>query len=235
LGFRAEEAGTAERPSITRDQVFAGPDALTGEGIQTTVKLIGDRCGRSLSTMAPHVADWKAERGGRAVADSPNNQGNVAAAFRQVRAAACNAAQAAIHAEREGPAAARPAMKRERAELAEDITDRQGKLDAAQKQREKLAERGTALAAAAGGLAWERVENACLTGQATTTEKRAQELGTQVTDLQREFALLAARKEGRKPKAKPPSPPPKPRPEFLATAIPNFGAGNLSGPCCLRS
>lgn len=127
--------GKQERPSVTRDRVFAAADALAGEGIQPTVKLIGDRSGRSLSIIAPQIADWKAERRGHAVADSPDTQGNGVTALRQVWAAACNAAQAAIHAEREGLAAARRTMKREGAELAEEISDRQGKLDAAQKSR----------------------------------------------------------------------------------------------------
>lgn len=131
-----------ERPSVTRDQIFGATDALAGEGIQPTVKLIGDR---SLSIIAPQISDWKPERGGHAVADSPDTQGNGVTALRQVSAAARNAAPGAIHAEREGLAAPRRVMKRERAKLAEEITDRQGKLDAEQKKREEIAERGPAL------------------------------------------------------------------------------------------
>lgn len=127
--------GKQERPSVTRDRVFAAADALAGEGIQPTVKLIGDRGGRSLSTIAPNALTGRQSAAATPSRTGSRRRGNVATAFRQVWAAACNAAQAAIHAEREGLASAKRTMKREGAELAEEITGRPGKLDAAQKER----------------------------------------------------------------------------------------------------
>jgi colicin import membrane protein len=127
------------RPGVTRDQVFEAADALADEGIQPTTKLVRDRTGGSFSTITPHRAAWKDERGGRAVANIPDMPEGVAGAARAMWATAWNAAQDAIKSERDGLSAARREMDKERAELAQEIGELESKLDVAETERANLA------------------------------------------------------------------------------------------------
>jgi hypothetical protein len=51
------------RTGVTREQVFEAADALAQEGTQPTTRLVRDRTGGSFSTITPHLAAWKDERG----------------------------------------------------------------------------------------------------------------------------------------------------------------------------
>jgi colicin import membrane protein len=84
------------RTGITGDQVFAAADDLAAEGIQPTVKLVRDRIGGSYSTITPHLATWKEERRGQAVANIPDMPESVEATSRTVWVAAWKASQELI-------------------------------------------------------------------------------------------------------------------------------------------
>lgn len=195
------------RTGITRDQVFAAADALASDGLQPTVKLVRDRIGGSFSTITPHLASWKDERGGRGVASIPDMPESVSSACRSLWAAAWNSGQDAIQTERDGLAAARREMEQERAELAIEIADLEGKLDTAQSERDTLTGRVGEEERARSGAQEEvsrlRVENARLDERVANTEKRADELRAQVERLEGELARLAQAKEAPKPKEKP--------------------------------
>jgi len=202
------------RPGITREQVFEAADALAQEGIQPTAKLVRDRTGGSFSTITPHLAAWKDERGGRGVANIPDMPESVANANWAVWAAAWNAAQDAIKTERDGLTAARRELEKERAEMASEIVELETKLDAVQADRESLAatleaetKRHREAEEAMGGL---RIENARLEERIANTERRADELREQVARLEGELARLAQSKGAPKQE---PKPKPKPAPK----------------------
>jgi colicin import membrane protein len=201
------------RTGVTREQVFEAADQLAQEGIQPTTKLVRDRTGGSFSTITPHLAVWKDERGGRAVANIPDMPEGVAGAARAMWAAAWNAAQEAVKTERDGLTAARREMDKERAELAQEIGELESKLEAAEGERATLAnslaeeeKRHRAADERMGNL---RIENARLEERIANTERRADELRDQVTRLEGELARLAhkqgAAPEASAPKLKPPS------------------------------
>ena len=175
------------RTGVTRDQVFEAADPLAAEGIQPTTKLVRDRIGGSFSTITPHLAAWKDERGGRGVANIPDMPEVVAGAARAMWAAAWNAAQDAIKTERDGLSAARREMDKERAELARRSStlrpsstqcrqtgNRSRQPSEAETKRHREAEEKM------GDL---RIENARLEERIANTEKRADELRDQVTRL----------------------------------------------------
>jgi hypothetical protein len=124
------------RTGVTRDQVFDAADQLADEGIQRTVKLVRDRTGGSFSTITPHIAAWKDERGGRALANIPDMPESVAGTARAMWAAAWNAAQEAIKTECDGLTTARRELEKERGEMAAEISELKSMLDAAQGDRE---------------------------------------------------------------------------------------------------
>jgi colicin import membrane protein len=204
------------RPGVTREQVFEAADALAQEGTQPTAKLVRDRTGGSFSTITPHLAAWKDERGGRGVSNIPDMPEGVAGAARAMWAAAWNAAQEAIKTEREGLTAARREMEKERAEMASEIVELETKLDAIQAERDSLAatleaetKRHREAEEKMGGL---RIENARLAERIANTERRADELRDQVTRLEGELARLAQSKGAptQEPKPKPKPAPKKP-------------------------
>jgi len=200
------------RTGVTREQVFEAADALAAEGIQPTAKLVRDRTGGSFSTITPHLAAWKDERGGRGISNIPDMPGGVAGAARAMWAAAWNAAQEAIKTERDGLSAARRELEKERAEMAQEIVELETKLDAIQGERDSLAatleaetKRHREAEEKMGGL---RIENARIEERIANTERRADELRDQVTRLERELARLAEKKG--EPKEEP-TEPAKPR------------------------
>ena len=183
------------RPGVTREQVFAAATALREEGIQPSVKLVRDRIGGSFSTITPHLAAWKEERGGRGATAIPDMPESVTAAVRQVWAAAWSAAQQAIQAEREGLATLRKEMEQERNELAHEITELEAKVDAALTERDTLAanlsEEKQAKVPLEDALTRERIENTRLIERLSNVDSRAGELRAQVQELQHELARLA--------------------------------------------
>jgi hypothetical protein len=195
------------RTGITRDHVFAAADALAHEGAQPTVKLVRDRIGGSFSTITPHLADWKDERGGRSVASVPDMPEGVTSACRSLWASAWKAGQDAIQTERDGLSAAKREMEQEHAELAHEITDLEGKLDTALAERDalthKLAEEEKGRREAQEAMSKFQIENARLEERVANTEKRAEELRVQVERLEGELARLAQAKEEPKPKERP--------------------------------
>jgi hypothetical protein len=60
------------RPGVIREQVFEAAEPLAQEDIQPTAKLVRDPTGRSFSTITPHLAAWKGERGGGGAANIPD-------------------------------------------------------------------------------------------------------------------------------------------------------------------
>jgi colicin import membrane protein len=202
------------RTGVTREQVFEAADALAQEGIQPTAKLVRDRTGGSFSTITPHLAAWKDERGGRGVANIPDMPESVAGAARAMWAAAWNAAEEAVKTERDGLSAARREMEKERAEMASEIVELEAKLDASEGERTSLAatleaetKRNRQAEEKMSGL---RIENARLEERIANTEKRADELRDQVTRLEGELARLA-HKQGEAPKASAPKARPSPK------------------------
>jgi septal ring factor EnvC (AmiA/AmiB activator) len=195
------------RTGVTRDQVFEAADALAAEGIPPTVKRVRERIGGSFSTITPHFAAWKEERGGRGVANIPDMPKAVAGAARAMWATAWNAAQDAIRTERDGLTAARREMDKERAELAQEIVDLETKLDAVQADRESVAATPEAETKrhreAEEKMSDLRIENARLEERIANTERRAEELRDQVTRLEGELARLAQQKNESKPAPKP--------------------------------
>jgi septal ring factor EnvC (AmiA/AmiB activator) len=206
------------RPGVTRDQVFAAADQLAQEGTHPTAKLVRDRTGGSFSTITPHLAAWKDERGGRGVANIPDMPESVANATWAVWAAAWNAAREAVKTERDGLTAARREMEKERAEMAAEIVELETKLDAIQGERDSL---GATLEAetkrhheAEEKIGDLKIENARLEERIANTDKRADELRDQVTRLEGELARLAQTKGEAKeepPKASAPKPKPSPK------------------------
>jgi colicin import membrane protein len=201
------------RPGVTREQVFEAADALAQEGIQPTAKLVRDRTGGSFSTITPHLAAWKDERGGRGVANIPDMPESIAGAARATWAAAWNAAQEAIKTERDGLSAARREMEKEREEMAAEIVELEAKLDAIRGERDSLAatleaetKRHREAEEKMGEL---KIENARLAERIANTEKRADELRDQVTRLEGELARLAQSKGA--PKASAPELRPAPK------------------------
>lgn len=198
------------RTGVTREQIFAAADTLAAEGTQPTAKLVRDRTGGSFSTITPHLAAWKDERGGRGVANIPDMPESVANANWAVWAAAWKAAQEAIKTERDGLTAARREMEKERAEMAAEIAELETKLDTAQADRDSLAatvetetKRHRQAEEKMGDL---RIENARLEERIANTERRADELRDQVTRMEGELARLAkttgAAREAAAPKPK---------------------------------
>ena len=199
------------RTGVTREQVFEAADALAAEGIQPTAKLVRDRTGGSFSTITPHLAAWKDERGGRAVANIPDMPEGVAGAARAMWAAAWNAAQEAIKTERDGLSAARRDMDKERAELAQEVSELETKLDASEGERASLAatleaeqKRHRESEEKMSDL---KIENARLEERIQNTQMRAEELRDQVTRLERELARLAEKKDEPKEEPKQPTKP----------------------------
>lgn len=187
------------RPGITREQVFETATALAEEGIQPTVKLVRDRIGGSFSTITPHLATWKDERGGTHVASVPDMPEGVASACRTLWVTAWKSGQDAIQTERDGLTSARRDMERERVELTREIADLETRLDAVETERDTLAQK-TAEAEQARTVAFDevsklRVENARLEERVANTEKRAEELRAQVERLEGELTRLAERKQ----------------------------------------
>jgi colicin import membrane protein len=199
------------RTGVTREQVFKAADALAAEGIPPTTKLVRDRTGGSFSTITPHLAAWKDERGGRAVANIPDMPEAVAGAARAMWATAWNAAQDAIKSERDGLTAARREMDKERAELAQEVSELEGKLEAAENERatlaNTLAEKEKRHREAEQKLGDLKIENARLEERIQNTQMRADELRDQVTRLEGELARLA-QKQGAAPEASAPKPKP---------------------------
>lgn len=183
------------RPGVTREQVFSAATALSEEGIQPSLKLVRDRIGGSFSTITPHLAAWKEERGGRGATAIPDMPESVNAAVRQVWTAAWSAGQQAIQAEREGLATLRKEMEQERNELAHEITELEAKVDAALTERDTLAanlsEETQAKVPLEDALTRERIENARLIERLSNVDFRAGELRAQVQELQHELARLA--------------------------------------------
>ncbi len=183
------------RQGISREQVFETATALADEGIQPTVKLVRDRIGGSFSTITPHLAAWKEERGGRQVTSIPDMPESVAAVCRTIWAAAWKAGQDAIQTERDGLTSARRDMERERVELTLEITDLETKLEAVETERETLARKVVELdqvrASALHEVNGLRVENARLEERVANTANRAEELRVQVERLESELARLA--------------------------------------------
>lgn len=183
------------RPGITREQVCEAANALAEEGIQPTVKLVRDRIGGSFSTITPHLATWKDERGGKHVANIPDLPESVAAVCRTIWATAWKAGQDAIQTERDGLTSARRDMELERVELTHEITDLETKLEAAETERDALARKALDVdqerTAALEEVTKMRVENARLEERVANTEKRADELRAQVERLEGELARLA--------------------------------------------
>ena len=199
------------RPGVTREQVFEAADALAQEGTQPTAKLVRDRTGGSFSTITPHLAAWKDERGGRAVANIPDMPEGVAGAARAMWAAAWNAAQEAIKTERDGLSAARREMDKERAELAQEVSELETKLDASEGERASLAatleaeqKRHRESEEKMSDL---KIENARLEERIANTEKRADELRDQVTRLEGDLARLAEKKSDAMEEPKEPAKP----------------------------
>ncbi len=186
------------RQGISREQVFATATALADEGIQPTVKLVRDRIGGSFSTITPHLAAWKEERGSSQVASIPDMPESVAAVCRSIWAAAWKAGQEAIQTERDGLTSARRDMERERVELTLEITDLETKVEALETERDTLNRKATetesARTAALDEVYRLRVENARLEERVANTERRADELRHQVERLEGELARLAAMK-----------------------------------------
>lgn len=183
------------RPGVTREQVFAAATALSEEGIQPSLKLVRDRIGGSFSTITPHLAAWKEERGGRGATAIPDMPESVNAAVRQVWTAAWSAGQQAIQAEREGLATLRKEMEQERNELAHEITELEAKVDAALTERDTLAanlsEETQAKVPLEDALTRERIENTRLIERLSNVDSRAGELRAQLQELQHELARLA--------------------------------------------
>lgn len=183
------------RPGITREQVCEAANALAEEGIQPTVKLVRDRIGGSFSTITPHLATWKDERGGKHVANIPDLPESVVAVCRTIWATAWKAGQDAIQTERDGLTSARRDMELERVELTHEITDLETKLEAAETERDALARKALDVdqerTAALEEVTKLRVENARLEERVANTEKRADELRAQVERLEGELARLA--------------------------------------------
>ncbi len=183
------------RQGISREQVFETATALADEGIQPTVKLVRDRIGGSFSTITPHLAAWKEERGGRQVTSIPDMPESVAAVCRTIWAAAWKAGQDAIQTERDGLTSARRDMERERVELTLEITELETKLEAVETERETLARKVVELdqvrASALHEVNGLRVENARLEERVANTANRAEELRVQVERLESELARLA--------------------------------------------
>lgn len=183
------------RQGISREQVFETATALADEGIQPTVKLVRDRIGGSFSTITPHLAAWKEERGGRQVTSIPDMPESVAAVCRTIWAAAWKAGQDAIQTERDGLTSARRDMERERVELTLEITDLETKLESVETERETLARKVVELDQVRATMLHEvsglRVENARLEERVANTANRAEELRVQVERLESELARLA--------------------------------------------
>ncbi len=183
------------RQGISREQVFETATALADEGIQPTVKLVRDRIGGSFSTITPHLAAWKEERGGRQVTSIPDMPESVAAVCRTIWAAAWKAGQDAIQTERDGLTSARRDMERERVELTLEITELETKLEAVETERETLARKVVELdqvrATALHEVNGLRVVNARLEERVANTANRAEELRVQVERLESELARLA--------------------------------------------
>jgi len=208
------------RPGVTREQVFEAADALAEEGIAPTVKRVRERIGGSFSTITPHLAAWKDERGGRGVANIPDMPESVASAARATWAAAWGAAQETIKTERDGLTAARRELEKEREEMAQEIGELETKLDASEGERASLAKtleseqkRHREAEQKMGGL---RIENARLEERIANTDKRADELRDQVTRLEGELARLAHSRGVAKQEPKPterPAPRSKPTPK----------------------
>jgi colicin import membrane protein len=190
------------RTGITRDQVFEAADQLAAEGIQPTVKLVRERVGGSYSTITPHLATWKDERRGQAIANVPDMPESVATASRQVWVAAWKGAEDLIKTERDGLTAARREMESERAEMASEISDLDAKLETALSERDTLTsslkDEREKLEEAQEELAHLRVDNARLEERTRNTDQRADELRAQVERLEGELARLAHDKEEQK-------------------------------------
>jgi hypothetical protein len=208
------------RTGITCEQVFDTADTLANEGIQPTVKLVREKIGGSYSTITPHLAAWKDERAGKAVANVPDMPETVATTTRQamhsVWVAAWKAGQDMIETERDGLTAARREMESERAEMAREITELETKLDTMASERDTIArsldDECKQLKKAQDDLGRLRIENARLEERVINTEKRSEELRAQVERLEGELTRLAQgqdeRQEGSKAEKKP-----KPQPK----------------------
>ncbi len=190
------------RPGITRDQVFDAANALAQAGTQPTVKLIREQTGGSYSTITPHLADWKEERAGTTVANIPDMPESVTTASKAMWAAAWRAAQDLIQTERDGLTAARREMEKERADMANEITELETELERALKERDSLT---TTLEKERKGhqqaqkdLSKLEIENARLEERVENTTERADELRDQVKRLEGELARLAQEKSTEK-------------------------------------
>ncbi len=183
------------RPGITRDQVFDAADAFAQEGIQPTVKLIRERIGGSYSTITPHLAAWKEERGSTAVTNLPDMPEPVVAATRQMWAAAWKAGQETIQTERDGLTAARHKMENEQAEMAQEIAELENRFEAAQSDRDQLTttleKERKAHQQVQKELNKLQVENARLEERVTNMGTRADELREQVKRLEGALGRLA--------------------------------------------
>jgi len=183
------------RVGITRDQVFEAADGLASEGIQPTVKLIRERTGGSFSTITPHLAAWKEERGAAAIVEIPDMPDAVVAATRQMWSAAWRASQDAIHAERDALAAARQEFEKERAELTQEITGLEEDLVKSDGDRQALAsqlqEEQARHKATVDKLGALDIEHVRLQERAANTEKRAEELREQVVRLEGDLVAIA--------------------------------------------
>jgi chromosome segregation ATPase len=179
------------RPGITREQVFEAAEALLLEGQAPTVVGVRTRLGGgSPNTVAPWLAEWKAQSETKKVDALPPLPEPVESAMRQVWGAAWKGAQVQLEAEREALGNVRKDIERERAEMLAEIQRLDSALDEAQGETRQTAET----------LEGERRAHEQTRGQvreaatlADERQRRIQEQGQEVQEARRQVADLAAK------------------------------------------
>ena len=184
------------RIGISQEQVAEAAQALLDEGQNATVASIRKKLGSgSYTTISTHLTKWRETNNNLKPADIPEIPPTIFNALHQVWALAWKESQTQIRAERDGLDAVRQEIEREKGDMASEISRLEAENtvqgEELKKAEETLSEKTAALSNAENTLNQLKLENARIDERSKSTEKRAEELKDELTQLHQRFKEMA--------------------------------------------
>lgn len=182
---------------LEKAEIWKAADDLVREGLKPTVQAVRDRVGYgSFEKIAPAMAEWRARQDVDRSVVTPmpadlRERGE--AHVRQLWSAAMAAADASMHAEREGLKAAQAELAQQQVELGRVADDLASQLSEAQKTAEALRGKNEAMAGEVTAL---RSQAAALQARYEDAERFRAEERAERQGLQRELERLRSMPAG---------------------------------------